>query len=226
MVAAMRLVPEIGAPGFDPLARVAAEGAATHGHGRKQLACNAHDMTRDVADFVHLLCFLHGRHPTLVDAATARVPQGPQREWVLRASDAFEAERLAVVGLVSQVGPIPSTPGAAATETVVQAQRHAIETLAASERNGCALGAAAALLTDWTPFRALLDMVAARLSVDVPARKLPDAAHQEALVATVHGAGAQRAFTFGVDQLLAQHRGLFDLLEARASARNALDGVA
>ena len=29
-----------------------------------------------------------------------------------------------------------------------------------------------------------------------------------------------------VDQLLAQHRGLFDLLEARASARAALDGKA
>ncbi|XAM22472.1 hypothetical protein WJT74_04420 [Sphingomicrobium sp. XHP0239] len=183
-------------------------------------------MTRDLADFVHLLCFLHGRHPTLIETALTRVKQGPQRDWVLRAGDAFEAERLALVGLVSQVGPIPSTPGAAATETVVQAQRHAIETLAASERDGCALGAAVALVTDWVPFRALLDMVAARLSVDVPRRKLPDAAHQEALVATVDGPGAQRAFNFGLDQLLTQHRGLFDLLEARASARNALDGLA
>ena len=39
---------------------------------------------------------------------------------------------------------MPSTPGAAETEASLVAARHALETLAMSERNGCALGAATA----------------------------------------------------------------------------------
>jgi hypothetical protein len=39
---------------------------------------------------------------------------------------------------------MPSTPGAAETESSLVAARHALETLAMSERNGCPLGAATA----------------------------------------------------------------------------------
>ena len=220
------LAANFDAPLFDPLPRIDAEGSKGHAHVEALLGCDAMDMTRDLADFVHLLCALHGKHPTLVEAALSRVTPGPQRDWMLRAADGFEAERLAIVSLVSQVGPVPSTPGAAQTETAIQSQRHAVETLAKSERNGCALGAAVALVRDWTPFRALLDMVAARLSVDLPMRKLPDTDLVERVIAACDGPGAQRAFGFGADQLLAQHRGLFDLLEARSEARAKLDGTA
>jgi hypothetical protein len=122
--------------------------------------------------------------------------------------------------LTSAVGPLPSTPGAAETEASLVAARHALETLAMSERNGCALGAATALVGDWWPIRRLLDRAASRVGTESPAPSLPDEASVVAIVD--HGAeapAAARALAFGGEQLLLQHRALFDLLEARAEAR-------
>jgi hypothetical protein len=89
-----------------------------------------------------------------------------------------------------------------------------------SEREGCALGAATALVCDWWPIRRLLDRAAARVGNDAPAPSLPDEASVVGIVdlATDSG-GAARALAFGGEQLLLQHRALFDLLEARAEAR-------
>jgi hypothetical protein len=142
------------------------------------------------------------------------------RDWLTRASDGFERERLYLVRLTSAVGPLPSTPGAAETESGLVAARHALETLAMSEREGCALGAATALVCDWWPIRRLLDRAAARVGNDAPAPSLPDEASVVGIVdlATDSG-GAARALAFGGEQLLLQHRALFDLLEARAEAR-------
>jgi hypothetical protein len=142
------------------------------------------------------------------------------QDWLSRASDAFERERLYVVRLTSAVGPLPSTPGAAETEASLVAARHALETLAMSERNGCALGAATALVGDWWPIRRLLDRAATRVGIESPAPSLPDEA---SVVAVIHQAAEEpssaRALAFGGEQLLLQHRALFDLLEARAEAR-------
>ena len=120
----------------------------------------------------------------------------------------------------SAVGPIPSTPGAIETETSLNAQRNALEILASSERRGCALGAAAALVGDWWPVRRLLDRAAARAGLDSPAPALPDEASLAAAVEAASDTPAsERALAFGAEQLLLQHRGLFDLLEARSEAR-------
>jgi hypothetical protein len=169
---------------------------------------------------VHLLCSLHGHYPGLIEIALQRCPKGPVHDWLGRASDAFERERLYLVRLTSSVGPLPSTPGAAQTEASLSAARHALETLAISERDGCAIGAATALVGDWWPVRRLLDRAAARGGCEAPAPSLPD----EASIVAVVGHAAQnpasgRALAFGGEQLLLQHRALFDLLEARASAR-------
>ena len=91
---------------------------------------------------------------------------------------------------------------------------------AMSERNGCALGAATALVGDWWPIRRLLDRAAARVGTEAPAPSLPD----ESSVVAIIERGAEtmasaRALAFGGEQLLLQHRALFDLLEARAEAR-------
>ena len=100
------------------------------------------------------------------------------------------------------------------------AQRHALETLASSERHGCALGAATALVGDWWPIRRLLDRAAARAGLDSPAPSLPDEASLvEVIDSVADSSPASRALAFGGEQLLLQHRALFDLLEARASAR-------
>ena len=155
-----------------------------------------------------------------VEVALRNSESGAAREWLSRASEAFERERLYLVRLTSAVGPIPSTPGAAETEASLAAQRNALEILATSERSGCPLGAAAALVGDWWPVRRVLDRAATRAGLDVPAPALPDEASVVAVIdAAADTPARERALSFGSDQLLLQHRGLFDLLEARATAR-------
>ena len=202
------------------LARVAGHGCARHPYVAALLEASGPHAGRDLADAVHLLCHLHGRYPGLIELALQLCPAGASQEWFSRASEAFERERLYLVRVTSAVGPLPSTPGAAETESSLSAARHALETLANSERKGCALGAATALVGDWWPIRRVLDRAAARAGLECPVFALPD----EASVIGVIGSAcddpaSDRALAFGSEQLLLQHRALFDLLEARASAR-------
>jgi hypothetical protein len=94
--------------------------------------------------------------------------------------------------------------------------------LAQSERNGCALGAAMAVMLDWAQVRLVLDAAARRFGVEPP---LYAAADGQAISALADGFGAappaQRALLFGAEQILHQHRGIWDLLEARHGARAA-----
>lgn len=202
------------------LARVAGEGSARHSYLTTLLEGAGRHSGRDLADAVHLLCSLHGHYPGLIEIALQRCPKGAVADWLGHASDAFERERLYLVRLTSAVGPLPSTPGAAETESSLVAARHALETLATSERDGCPLGAATALVCDWWPVRRLLDRAAARVGTEAPAPSLPDEASVVAIVdfAAV-SPGTARALAFGGEQLLLQHRALLDLLEARAEAR-------
>ena len=202
------------------LARVAGEGCARHSHLNALLESAGPHSGRDLSDSVHLLCSLHGHYPGLVEIALQRCPSGDARDWLSRASEAFERERLYLVRLTAAVGPLPSTPGAAETEASLVSARHALETLALSERKGCALGAATALVGDWWPIRRLLDRAAARAGLDCPAPSLPDEASIiEVIERASDGPASERALAFGGEQLLLQHRALFDLLEARAEAR-------
>ena len=125
------------------LARVAGAGCARHPHLNALLEAAGPQSARDLADAVHLLCSLHGRYPGLIEIALQRCPKGKAQAWLARASEAFERERLYLVRLTAAIGPMPSTPGGAQTESSLVGARHALETLALSERNGCALGAAA-----------------------------------------------------------------------------------
>ncbi len=202
------------------LARVGAGGCARHPHLLALVEGSGAHAGRDLADAVHLLCSLHGRHPGLIELACNGSTEVDTRNWLRQAAEDFEAERLFLVRLVATVVPMPSTPGAAETEASLQAQRHALETLASSERNGCALGAATALVGDWAPIRQVLDRAAARAGIDHQPPALPDSASIAAVVNSLaDSVAASRALSFGAEQLLLQHRALFDLLEARASAR-------
>jgi hypothetical protein len=202
------------------LARVAGEGCARHSHLNALLESSGPHAGRDLSDAVHLLCSLHGRYPGLVELALQRCPKGPAQAWLGHASEAFERERLYLVRLTAAVGPLPSTPGAAETEAGLVAARHALETLAFSERKGCALGAATALIGDWWPIRLLLDRAAARVGIDCPPPSLPDEASVVDVINSASDSPAsERALAFGGEQMLLQHRALFDLLEARAEAR-------
>lgn len=202
------------------IARVAGEGSARHPHLAALLGASGPNAARDLADAVHMLCNLYGRHPGLIDLAIAACADGSVRDWLTDASDQYERERLYLVRLVAAMGPIPSTPGAAETEGALQAQRHAIETLARSERRGCAVGAATALVADWVAIRPMLDRAAARAGIETPLLSLPgEVSITRVIAACADTPASERALSFGAEQLLLQHRALFDLLEARASAR-------
>jgi hypothetical protein len=202
------------------LARVAGDGCARHPHLNALLEASGPHAGRDLSDAIHLLCSLHGRYPGLIELTLQHCPTGPAQSWLVRAAEAFERERLYVVRLTSAVGPLPSTPGAAETESSLLSARHALETLAHSERKGCSLGAATALIGDWWPIRRLLDRAAARVGLQAPAPSLPDEASVvEVIGLCADSPASERALAFGSEQLLLQHRGLLDLLEARAAAR-------
>jgi hypothetical protein len=202
------------------LARLAEHGSAAHAYAASPQLLRAPTSGRDLADLIHYLCVLHGRYPGLIDHAAARVAEPDARAWLTNAAYAFAGERAYLARLAVAAGPVPSTPGAGGTDAAVLGQRHAMETLALSERRGCALGAAMALVLDWAAIRACLDSAAARFGVDTPAYPAAEPGSVVRL-ADDHGASApvQRALLFGAQQILVQHHGLWDLLEARQQAR-------
>ncbi|MCW3798779.1 hypothetical protein OMW55_13270 [Sphingomonas sp. BN140010] len=202
-------------------ARMAAAGSSGHPYAQ-DLGTPVGGMTapRDLDDMVHLLTALYGRQPGPIDLALRCAPAGPARTFLAAAADSFERERQFLLRLSGAVGPMPSTPGQAETQAAMLAQRHALETLARSERHGCALGAATALVSDWRNIRVLLDLAARRVGCAVPACSLPDEnSIADVLSDAASAPGPERAIRFGAEQLLLQHRALFDLLEARCDAR-------
>ncbi len=199
---------------------VDAEGSASHAYVASVELNSGKFATRNLADAVHYLCTLHGRHPGVIDHASQRTAHDSARNWVLQAVDGFAAERAALAKLVVAVGPLPSTPGQAESEGAVNGQRHALDMLAQSDREGCALGAALTLVLDWKAIRGPLDTIANRLGVTIADSTLPTRGESLAVAdAIAVTPGVERAMAFGAQQILGQHRGLWDLLEARQLAR-------
>ena len=195
------------------------DGSTAHPMCARLMEANA--LMRDVADAVHALCLLHGRHPGLIDHALARNALPACSGWLEEAVAAFASERAVLAKLASAVGPLPSTPGQAESEATILAQRHALETLAQSDRSGCAMGAAIAFVVDWRAMRRVLERAAERIGVTISPLHLPCDSDSATVIATIaERPGPERAMMFGAQQVLAQHRGLWALLEARAVARN------
>ena len=199
------------------LACVGESGSVTHpwcgGAALKQGA----GATRNLADAIHFLCALHGRHPGVIDLAETRTLEAPGRAWLSQAAESMADERLYLTRLSVAAGPIPSTPGANGSEAAIAAQRAAIATLAQSDRRGCALGAALAFAADWLSIRTVLDAAAKRFGVDP--RPLTFGPRELIREVADGSSDCERALLFGAQQLALQHRALWDLLEARAQAR-------
>lgn len=196
---------------------VATDGSAAHPHCRRLLGPPS--SLRDLSDVVHALCAVHGDQPGMADEALARAAGTPAAEWLTDTADVMAHERGYLAQLVAAAGPLPSTPGQAVSETALIGQRHALAMLSRSERGGCALGAIAALVLDWDPIRRMLDVAADRFGVAVAPRRLPSVGETLHVLGLVANPSADRAIAFGAQQLLAQHRGLWDLMESRAAAR-------
>lgn len=188
---------------------LASDGALAHPHIVALTAARAD--ARDLGDAVHALCAVHGEHPDLLTVAAA-ASEGTAREWLTLAAMGFAADRGALAQLVAAAGPVPATPGQAGSAAALASERHTLALLARSERLGVAAGAAAALVTDWEAVRTVMARAADRFGVTLALPALPDPAP---LLADA----PERAASFGAQQLLAQHRGLWGLLEARSSAR-------
>jgi uncharacterized protein DUF6975 len=195
------------------VACVADHGSLTHAYFGGTALCNG----ANLADAIHFLCALHGRHPGIVDLAATRTVDPAGRLWLAAAAEAAAAERGLLTRLAVAAGPIPSTPGGSGSEAAIQAQRSALATLAQSDRKGCALGAALAFAADWLSIRNVLDAAARKLGVDPRPSSLGGADLLREVADSA--ATSERALLFGAQQLSLQHRALWDLLEARHQAR-------
>ncbi|MET0372552.1 MAG: hypothetical protein ABW039_14410 [Sphingobium sp.] len=204
-------------------ALVRADGTQNHGHAVRAGAgggATALSLS-DLADAVHYLCMLHGRQPGVIDHAATRSTDNGARNWLVQATGAFAAERGYLTQVAVALGPIPSTAGQADCEAAVSHQRHALDMLAQSDRRGTAMGAAATLVLDWDATRRVLDAAAIRAGIEPQPCTLPDRAATLNMVRAIGGDdGIDRALQFGSRQLLTQHRGLWDLLAARADVRS------
>lgn len=205
-------------------ALVAADGTAAHAYANRAGASVARDSLLslgDLADSAYYLCLLHGRHPGVIDHAATRSADNAARAWLIEAADSFATERAYLTQVTVAAGPAPSTAGQADCETTVGQQRHALDMLAQSDRRGCAMGAAMALVLDWRAVRHILDMAAIRAGLEPHRCTLPDRAATLEVARAIGGDDVvDRAIQFGARQLLNQHRGLWDLLAARADVRS------
>ncbi len=216
-------VSQVGSPSaWDALVRLGdADGSMAHPQLRRLIAGGAGQ--RNLSDAVHAVCSVHGHHPGLIADVLAIGVQPDAHDWLVAAVAGFADERAYLAHLTAAVGPLPSTPGQAESESALVGERHALEMLARSERTGCATGAAAALVQDWTAIRRVLDVAAERFGVAVPSSTFPPESETASAIASLGAApGCERAILFGAQQLFAQHRGLWSLLEARSSARGDL----
>jgi len=146
-------------------ALVGQEGTISRSYVRGPGMSDSRTAGRNLADAVHYLCVLHGRHPGVVDIAAQMTTDPIVQGWMAQVIKAFADERRYMNKLAVAVGPQPSTPGQAESVATVNSQRHALEILSRSDRDGCALGAAIALVLDWVAVRNVLDRAATRLGM-------------------------------------------------------------
>jgi hypothetical protein len=199
---------------------IAGTGTRGHPYVTSDELLHGRDSARNLADAVHYLCVLHGRLPTVIDLAGAKAGLSAIGGWLGTAATGFALERSYLTRLVVAVGPIPSTAGQAEAEAAVVAQHHALEMLARSERTGCALGAAIGLVLDWPAVRPVLDAAADRVGIARVPCAIPSYAETQAFALEVAtGPSVERALRFGIEQILAQHDGLWSLLQSREHAR-------
>jgi hypothetical protein len=202
---------------------LADEGTASHAYCGPVVMGDRQSFVRDLvdfADFVHLVTLLHGQVPGLIDHAASRTVEVAARAWLLQSLEAFAIEREYLSKLCVAVGPLPSTAGHHETSTIIAQQRHAVEMLAQSDRRGCALGTAVTMVLEWDAIRAILDAGALRLGIEPPTCRLPTRNDTLKLLdALPEPERISRAMMFGASQLVGQHRGMWDLLEARAEIR-------
>src|SRR4051812_49669719 len=123
---------------------VASQGTATHAYFGSEALSRGPELTRNLADIIHFLCALHGRHPGIVDHAATRTVEPAGRAWLTSAAEAMVDERVYLTRLAVAAGPMPSTHGGAGSENAILSPRGALAPLAQTDRRGSAPRAALA----------------------------------------------------------------------------------
>jgi hypothetical protein len=176
-----------------------------------------------LADIAHFLNISHGRFPGVIDHAANKIVDLEARDWLTEATSAFAAERAFLNRLTVAAGPIRRHVDQDKVESLLATQHRSFEMLATSDRRGCPAGAAMAFSLDWQASRGLLDRAAMMLSIEAQACALPSFGSTVALADALAGnPAAERAMAFGSEQLLAQQKGLWQLIAARHQVMTAL----
>jgi hypothetical protein len=169
-----------------------------------------------LADIAHFMNISHGRHPGIIDHTAHKIVDDAARRWLIQAIDGMSAERAYLNDLTVTAGPIRRLAGQEKITAMIELQSKNFEMLATSDRKGCPAGAAIAFVVDWHQTRQLLDRVALNIGLEARPVSLPAIEDCERLAQDLdNGPGYRRAMAFGSDQLLAQQRGLWQLLAAR-----------
>ncbi|MBK8374392.1 MAG: hypothetical protein IPL18_05720 [Sphingomonadales bacterium] len=169
-----------------------------------------------LADVAHFMAITHGRHPGIIEQAATRIVEQDARGWIIAASDAFAAERMFLNRLTVVAGPIRRHFDQDKVNATLAGQHRSFEMLATSNRRGCAAGAVTAFVVDWLETRPVLERVALMLGVEVPSCTLPSKGHCAALASLLAATTSQeRALNFGAEQVLAQQKGIWQLIAAR-----------
>jgi hypothetical protein len=169
-----------------------------------------------LADIAHFLNISHGRFPGVIDHAANKIVDAEARDWLTAATAAFSAERAFLNALTVAAGPIRRHVDQDKVEALLATQHRSFEMLATSDRRGCPAGAAMAFSLDWQATRGMLDRAALMLGLERVECALPSSQATMALADALSGhPAAERAMAFGSEQLLAQQRGLWQLIAAR-----------
>lgn len=169
-----------------------------------------------IADIAHFMCVSHGRHPGVIEHAATKIVDEEARGWFVDAIGGYIVERELLNRLTVAAGPIRSHAGQDKISAILAGQAKNFQMLATSDRKGTAAGAAIAFVLDWNATRQLLDSVAIALELTPVANQLPDtAACQSFANAMAKSQAYVRAMSFGAEQLLAQQRGLWQIIAAR-----------
>nr|WP_315456212.1 hypothetical protein [uncultured Sphingorhabdus sp.] len=169
-----------------------------------------------LADIAHFMHISHGRHPGVIDYAAQKIVDDAARSWLITAINGIAAERAMLNRLTVTAGPIRRLSGQGKVNALVEGQAKSFQMLATSDRKGCPAGAAIAFVVDWHQTRGLLDIVTTGIGLDPVSLSLPPVADCMRLASELDDGGAyRRAMSFGAQQMLAQQRGLWQLIVAR-----------
>jgi hypothetical protein len=152
----------------------------------------------------------------MIEQAATKILDDEARAWFVTAIDGFIVERDFLNRLTVAAGPIRSHSGQDKISALLAGQAKNFQMLATSDRKGTAAGAAIAFVLDWNASRHLLNSVASALELPIAKNLLPDSIRCQEFASAVAKSNSEvRAMNFGAEQLLAQQRGLWQIVAAR-----------